>query len=163
MALVKAQCTECGATIEVNPSATNLMCRYCGSNFVVEKAIKNYNINLNNSSVTNNFAGANVTIVNNAPVQPQVQYRDITIFWNKKFRDLGCTMTIFCDGATFYQSKKSFRITLQISTGPHVFTALLSDGLINQKTNILHAKPGNNSLVIEFYNHIFEAPEIIFR
>jgi DNA-directed RNA polymerase subunit RPC12/RpoP len=69
MALVKAQCTECGATIEVNPNATNLTCRYCGSNFIVEKAIKNYNINVNKSNIINNFSGANVTIINNVPEQ----------------------------------------------------------------------------------------------
>ena len=166
MALVKAQCTECGATIEVNPNATNLTCRYCGSNFIVEKAIKNYNINVNKSNIINNFSGANVTIINNVPEQfekPKIEYRKLTIFWNKKFRDLGATMTFYCDGVAIYQSSKSFQVKLQVSTEPHVFTATLSDGIIEYKTNMLRVKASKKPLIVEFFNHIVAAPEIAFR
>jgi DNA-directed RNA polymerase subunit RPC12/RpoP len=65
MALVKAKCTECGAPIEVNPNAKVLVCRYCGSEFIVQDAINNININSENMAINQNFSGANVVINNN--------------------------------------------------------------------------------------------------
>ena len=42
--LVPAVCTQCGAALEVDPSQEAAVCRYCGTAFIVEKAIHNYNI-----------------------------------------------------------------------------------------------------------------------
>ena len=42
--LVPAVCTQCGAALEVDPSQEAAVCKYCGTAFVVEKAIHNYNI-----------------------------------------------------------------------------------------------------------------------
>ena len=53
MELVKAKCTSCGADLEVNPEAECLICRYCGTPFIVDKAIKNYNTTINNIVNTN--------------------------------------------------------------------------------------------------------------
>ncbi len=61
MPLINAKCTSCGAAIEVDPSKEAQICQYCGSAFIVEKAINNYNITNN---VTNNIQAENVTIVN---------------------------------------------------------------------------------------------------
>ena len=55
MPLVNAKCTSCGATIEVNPEAQALVCKYCGSAFVVEQAINNYN-----NYITNNISKHNL-------------------------------------------------------------------------------------------------------
>lgn len=45
MPLVAAQCTNCGAALQVDNSKDAAVCRYCGSAFIVEKAIHNYEIN----------------------------------------------------------------------------------------------------------------------
>jgi len=42
--LVPAICTQCGAALEVDPSQEAAVCKYCGTAFIVEKAIHNYNI-----------------------------------------------------------------------------------------------------------------------
>jgi predicted RNA-binding Zn-ribbon protein involved in translation (DUF1610 family) len=59
MAFVAAKCTQCGADIEVDDTKEAGICQHCGTAFVTEKVINNYN-----TYVTNNFAGANVTINN---------------------------------------------------------------------------------------------------
>lgn len=45
MALVPAICTQCGARIEVDGTHDAGICKYCGTAFVIEKAINNYNVN----------------------------------------------------------------------------------------------------------------------
>lgn len=48
MKLVPAICTQCGAKIEVDPSNDAAICQYCGTAFIVEKAINYFNtINVN--------------------------------------------------------------------------------------------------------------------
>ena len=42
--LVPAVCTQCGASLEVDPSQEAAVCKYCNTPFIVEKAIQNYNI-----------------------------------------------------------------------------------------------------------------------
>ena len=42
--LVPAICTQCGATLEVDPSKEAAVCRFCNTPFVIEKAINNYNV-----------------------------------------------------------------------------------------------------------------------
>ena len=50
MALVPAKCTQCGASIEVDPSQEAGICKSCGTAFITEKVIKNYNtFNVDNS------------------------------------------------------------------------------------------------------------------
>ena len=39
-----AICTQCGATLRVNPSQEAAICEYCGTPFVVDNAIKQYNV-----------------------------------------------------------------------------------------------------------------------
>ena len=43
--LVPASCTKCGASLKVDPSQERAVCEYCGTTFLVKKAINNYNIN----------------------------------------------------------------------------------------------------------------------
>ncbi len=61
MALVPAKCTQCGGNIEVDNTHEAGICKFCGTPFVTEKAIYNYNTTIVNN---NNFAGANITISN---------------------------------------------------------------------------------------------------
>lgn len=57
MALVPAKCTQCGGSIEVDDTHEAGICKFCGTPFITEKAINNYN-----TFITNNFAGANINI-----------------------------------------------------------------------------------------------------
>ena len=56
MPIVAAKCTQCGADVQVDNSQEAAVCKYCGTPFIVETAINNFHI-------TQNFAGANVTIM----------------------------------------------------------------------------------------------------
>ncbi|SCW34778.1 hypothetical protein SAMN02910456_00639 [Ruminococcaceae bacterium YRB3002] len=49
MSLVQAKCTNCGANLNVENTKDAAICPFCGTPYVVEKAIQNYNIN--NSTV----------------------------------------------------------------------------------------------------------------
>ena len=60
MPLVAAKCTQCGANIEVDETKEAGICKYCGTAFITEKAINNYNTYITNN---NNFAGANINVV----------------------------------------------------------------------------------------------------
>ena len=62
MPLVNAKCTNCGATLEVDSAKDAAICPYCGSAYIVEKAINNYNITNNttnniNADVVNVYGG----------------------------------------------------------------------------------------------------------
>lgn len=60
MPLVAAKCTQCGANIEVDDTKEAGICKYCGTAFITEKAINNYNTYITNN---NSFAGANINVV----------------------------------------------------------------------------------------------------
>lgn len=54
MPLVNAKCTNCGAPLKVDNLKEASVCEFCGSAFIVEKAINNYNITNNiNANVVN--------------------------------------------------------------------------------------------------------------
>lgn len=65
MAFVAAKCTQCGANIEVDDTKDAGICQHCGTAFVTEKVINNYNTYITNN---NNFYGANVTVQNNEKI-----------------------------------------------------------------------------------------------
>ena len=43
MALVAAKCPQCGANLNVDETKDACVCEYCGTPFITEKAINNYN------------------------------------------------------------------------------------------------------------------------
>ena len=53
MALVDAKCTNCGAKLSIDDSKDAAICEFCGSAFIVEKAINNFQINANVINVIN--------------------------------------------------------------------------------------------------------------
>ena len=54
MPLVNAKCTNCGADLKVDNTKDAAICEYCGSAYIVEKAINNYNMTQNiRASVVN--------------------------------------------------------------------------------------------------------------
>ncbi|MCR5403836.1 MAG: hypothetical protein K6E91_08485 [Butyrivibrio sp.] len=42
--IVPASCTQCGGTVEVDPNSEKAVCPFCGTSFIVEKAINNYTV-----------------------------------------------------------------------------------------------------------------------
>ncbi len=57
MPLVNAKCTNCGGTLSVDASKEAAICDFCGSPYIVEKAIQNYNYH-----ITNNISAQNIII-----------------------------------------------------------------------------------------------------
>lgn len=57
MPLVNAKCTNCGATLSVDNTKDALICQFCGSAFVVEKAINNYTVSNSITANTVNIYG----------------------------------------------------------------------------------------------------------
>lgn len=64
MPLIPGICSQCGATLSVDEKEDAMICPYCKTPFVVEKAIQNFN---NTYNITNNITAQNVI------VQQQVQ------------------------------------------------------------------------------------------
>lgn len=74
ISLVKAQCTNCNAPLDVDTSQAAAICKYCGMPFIVEQAIKNYNIHVNSSNLNITSAVINMgdnTNVNNLLLRAQ--------------------------------------------------------------------------------------------
>ncbi len=42
--IVPATCTQCGGTVNVDPGSEKATCPFCGTSFIVEKAVNNYNV-----------------------------------------------------------------------------------------------------------------------
>lgn len=61
MPLVPAICTQCGAQIEVDNTHEAGVCKYCGTAYITEKAINNYNVTNNISAQTVNIIGGSAT------------------------------------------------------------------------------------------------------
>jgi len=60
MALVAAKCTNCGANLQIEHTKDAGICSHCGTAFITEKAINNYNItnvNYNTQNVVKNIYG----------------------------------------------------------------------------------------------------------
>ena len=49
MPLVAAKCTSCGAALTVDSSKDAAICNFCGTPFIVEKAIANVTMGSNNN------------------------------------------------------------------------------------------------------------------
>lgn len=64
MSLVQAKCTNCGANLEINNTLDAAVCPYCGTAFIVEKAVNNYNTtNHINAGVVNVYGGNSADFV----------------------------------------------------------------------------------------------------
>lgn len=50
MPLVAAMCTQCGGNIETDDSKEAGICRHCGTPYITEKAINNYNTHIHNTT-----------------------------------------------------------------------------------------------------------------
>ncbi|MBQ7567374.1 hypothetical protein IJT17_01045 [bacterium] len=61
MPLVPAKCTSCGDTVKVDSKKDAAICPSCGSAFIVEKAISNYNISIKADKIEINTDGITVS------------------------------------------------------------------------------------------------------
>ncbi len=59
MPLINAKCTNCGSNLQVDNTKDAWICDYCGSPFIVEKAINNYNTTNNIQANVVNIYGGN--------------------------------------------------------------------------------------------------------
>ena len=158
MPLVPAKCPCCGAPLQVNPNSEQLICRYCGNEFVVEEAIKNYNINITDSQVNNNFNGATVYIQNGPRVKEKTRELHLRF---------GAPMTIsgswefFVDGQSVCSMGKG-EWTVKITEEEHTLQAkLYGDGTI-QITNVIKIEPSDEPVRIAIRNRVFGSPVIAF-
>ncbi len=69
MPLVQAKCTNCGANLELDNTKDNAVCPFCGTPYIVEKAINNYNVTNNiKADVVNVYGGNSADFVIRAGV-----------------------------------------------------------------------------------------------
>lgn len=95
MPLVNAKCTNCGGTLTVDASKDAAICDFCGSPFIVEKAIQNYNYH-----ITNNITAQNVIIAGKGEMEKE------RLLQNAKtqldFKDYATARSIFQEVSTDY-------------------------------------------------------------
>lgn len=62
MPFVQAKCTQCGANIQVDNTKEAGICEFCGTAFITEKSINNYNLtnNINVAKATINITGSDI-------------------------------------------------------------------------------------------------------
>ncbi len=87
--LVPAKCTSCGGKLDVDPSQQAAVCPYCGSAFIVEKAINNYNVTMN-GNISVGGATINVQGLNSANLiarakdfEAQEDFDNAEIYFNR--------------------------------------------------------------------------------
>ena len=97
MPLVSAKCTNCGANLEVDNTKDAAICQYCGTPYIVEKAINNFNTTNNiKADVVNIYGGNSADFViragelvkyNGASTEVEIP-NSVTIIGNNAF--IGC-------------------------------------------------------------------------
>ena len=112
MALVPAQCPQCGGNIKVDDTKEAGICEYCGTAFITEKAINNY-------YVTNHINASVVNIINDAQdfeivAKKLIKYKgksaniiipsDVTVIAANSFTNTDIeTVYIYCFNIFFYK------------------------------------------------------------
>jgi hypothetical protein len=88
MPLVNAKCTNCGANLNVDNTKDAAVCEFCGSAFIVEKAIQNYNYH-----ITNNINAQNVVITGKGEAEKERLLNNAKT--NEKFGDYAKAQSIY--------------------------------------------------------------------
>lgn len=89
MPLVAAQCTNCGAALQVDNTKDAAVCQYCGSAFIVEKAIHNYEIN-NTYKIEN----ANIIVNDEKSFAKRMEAAEEYLY---KLQEYDAAYRIFCE------------------------------------------------------------------
>lgn len=110
MALTMARCTNCGANLQVDMQKEAAVCEYCGSAFIVEKAVTNY--------YSPNISGSTINIYN-APTQAKAKFIPIVI--QRKSSFIGCAITdnVVIDNHMIGTMTNGKKISLMLSPGIH--------------------------------------------
>ena len=142
MGLVPAKCSQCGANIQVDPSKEAGICPNCGTAFITEKVIHNYNI-------TNNMAINNATFT----IEQERENYDREILFIRYSDKYGKTSaTIFVDDKEYGRIYKFGREKIMVdSKKAHRIYCVCG----NTKSNTVFISPGDNMNVIQI-----DAPEV---
>lgn len=101
MALVQAKCTNCGANLEVDNSKDAAICQACGTPFIVEKAINNYNITNNiKADVVNVYGGNSADFVITAGKLIKYNGASTTVVIPTSVKEIGCEAFSECNNMT---------------------------------------------------------------
>lgn len=95
MPLVNAKCTNCGAPLQVDNTHEAAVCQYCGSAFIVEKAIQNYNYH-----ITNNITAQNVIVAGKGEMEKERLLQNAKT--QMEFKEYNKAMEIFKQVAEDY-------------------------------------------------------------
>ena len=55
--MVPAQCSQCGGVVEVNKDEERAVCPYCGTTFMIEKGVSDYNVNFDVNGAVKDVLG----------------------------------------------------------------------------------------------------------
>ena len=55
--MVPAQCSQCGGVVEVNKDEEKAVCPYCGTTFMIEKGVSDYNVNFDVNGAVKDVLG----------------------------------------------------------------------------------------------------------
>lgn len=182
MPLVNAKCTNCGAVLQVEENKDALICDYCKSAFIVEKAINNYNINnvihanvvnvvdqnknfIIKGGVLEKYVGedTNVIIPDNVVVIGKGAFKDMLAIENIQ---IPSSVEEICDNA-FENCQKIKNITLPNSVkkiGSYVFCNCISLEKVNIPQQLYVEIPEGLFKLCEklnFNNSNFELTEIV--
>lgn len=162
MPLTPAKCPHCGAAIQVNPNAKQLLCRYCGNEFIVEEAIKNVNVTIKDSQINNDFSGATIYVQNGtAENKGPALTRNLYLKFGRTMVT-GGSWEFFVDGKSAC-TLSGGEWSIKISEEEHTLQAKLIGGGMVQVTNILKVEPGNTDYTIIIRNRVFASPLIEFK
>lgn len=101
MPLIQAKCTNCGATLEVDNTKDAVVCPYCNSAFIVEKAINNYNTTNNiTANTVNVFGGSSADFVIRGGVLVKYNGASTTVVIPNSVKRIGDKAFEGCSGIT---------------------------------------------------------------
>lgn len=85
MRFVAAKCTQCGANIKVDDSKDAGICEHCGTAFVTEKAVNNYNNNYSIGNAVINVAGVDLNnlLIRAQQFEIEMAYDKAIEYYNK--------------------------------------------------------------------------------
>ena len=131
MSLVVAKCTQCGANIQVDNSKEAGICQFCGTAFITEKVISNYNI-VNNTTIQN----ATINVTN---AEKKEEFHTISIFRGSE----GCgKIEILVDGISYAIIEKNKTIDILIDkNSTHRIQCVLGD----EKSNVIFLEKGEKT------------------
>lgn len=101
MPLVQAKCTNCGANLEIDNTKDAAICPYCGTVFIVEKAINNYNTtNQIHAGTVNIYGGNSADFVIRGGVLEKYNGAATEVVVPNSVKIIGCEAFLNCIGIT---------------------------------------------------------------